>query len=101
MTGLEIATLILIAAFGHAMAAFWYLAEKFHWRICRDRIYAIPISREQIKRELRNSIHTPVHAVALFGFLLMNVFQGRRRGLVRDRSGVDHRLGGNLALYLT
>jgi lathosterol oxidase len=80
MTGLEIATLILIAVLGHVMAAFWYLAEKLKWRICRDTIYAIPIPREQIKREIRNSIHTPIHAVTLFVFLSMNFFKGMGAG---------------------
>jgi len=76
ISDLEIATLILIAILGHAMAAFWYLAEKFNLRICRDTIYAIPISPEQIKREIRNSIHTPIHAACLGVCLLLHLFKG-------------------------
>jgi len=51
-------------------------AERNRRISCRDTIYAIPISREQIKREMRNSIHTPSHAVALFAFLSMKFFKG-------------------------
>ena len=37
-------------------------------------IYDLPISEEQIRRELRNSLHAPMHAVILAVFLLFGFF---------------------------
>lgn len=38
-------------------------------------IYELPIPHEQIKRELRNSLHAPTHAVMLAIFLWLGFFQ--------------------------
>jgi lathosterol oxidase len=75
MSNWEIVTLIVVAVLGHAMSLFWLVAETFDFRICRDKIYAITISKEQIRREAKNSIHTPIHAVLLGIFLLLGFFQ--------------------------
>jgi len=72
MTSAEIAMLVLIAVFGHAMAFFWHCASRFDWKICAQTIYAIPITKQQIRREVKNSINSPIHSVILFGFLLLN-----------------------------
>ena len=62
ISGAEIVVLLVIAVLGHVMALFWYLAARNGWRICERRIYDLPIGEEQIRRELRNSIHAPLHA---------------------------------------
>jgi sterol desaturase/sphingolipid hydroxylase (fatty acid hydroxylase superfamily) len=69
----EIIVLLIIAALGHAMALVWYIAAKNKWKMCERTIYDLPFKPEQIKRELKNSIHAPIHAVLLamclaFGF---------------------------------
>ena len=73
----EIAVLVLIAGLGHAMALCWYLAVTYKCRIGERTIYDLPIPREQIKRELRNSIHAPMHAVLLAIFLWLGFFHNR------------------------
>lgn len=69
----EIVTLIAIALLGHVMALFWTMANRMDWSICDKTIYDLPVSKEQLNREIKNSIHTPIHAVLLtvcvyFGF---------------------------------
>src|ERR1700694_1623914 len=71
----EIASLLLIGVLGAAMALFWYLAVKNHWKISELTIYDLPIGNQQIKRELKNSIHAPMHAVILAAFLYLGFFQ--------------------------
>lgn len=73
----EIISLMVIAILGHIMAAIWYAAYKGNWTICQKKIYNIPISDKQMWRELKNSIHTPIHAVILAGFLYMGSFTAR------------------------
>ena len=75
LTTPEIASLLAVAILGHAMALFWYIADKMRWNLCSWKIYDLPISDEQIKRELRNSIHAPMHAVILAVFLLLGFFK--------------------------
>jgi len=70
----KIPPLILIAVLGHAMALFWVFAARFHFKFCQNAIYAIPITKEQIKREIKNSIHTPIHAVILYIFVWLKFF---------------------------
>lgn len=77
MTSTEIATLLIIGVLGHVMAGIWYLAYKGEWAICQKQIYAIKISEKQIRRELLNSIHTPVHALLLGLFLYLGFFANR------------------------
>ena len=72
----EIAVLLIIATLGHAMALLWYLADRYRWPICRRTIYDLPIGTEQIQRELRNSLHTPIHAVILAALLYLGCFRG-------------------------
>jgi Delta7-sterol 5-desaturase len=76
-TTTELVTLLIIAALGHALALFWYTAYKNEWAFCGTRIYAVPIKRKQLRRELRNSIHSPSHAIVLFGFLGAGFFPSR------------------------
>ena len=74
ITTAEIVTLLVVAALGHAMALLWYVAVKNRWKICERTIYDLPINEEQIKREMKNSIHTPIHAVFLAAFLYLGFF---------------------------
>jgi hypothetical protein len=69
MSTAEILSLLLIATLGHVMAGIWYAAYKGNWSICDRRIYDVPIQDKQLRRELKNSLHTPIHAVILAGFL--------------------------------
>lgn len=71
----EIVILLVIATLGHAMAFFWYLAERNKWKICERTIYDLPIDPQQIKREMRNSLHAPIHAVILAAFLYLGFFR--------------------------
>jgi lathosterol oxidase len=70
-----IAALVVIAVLGHVMALFWYVAGRQRWTICSRTIYDIAVSREQIRRELWNSLHAPSHAVWLALFVLAGFFQ--------------------------
>jgi Delta7-sterol 5-desaturase len=74
ITAPEIAVLLLIAVLGHAMALFWYLAVKNKWKICERTIYDLPINDRQIRRELKNSLHAPLHAVILAAFAYLGFF---------------------------
>jgi sterol desaturase/sphingolipid hydroxylase (fatty acid hydroxylase superfamily) len=66
---------VVIAALGHAMALFWYVAARNKWKICERAIYDLPIGDKQIKRELRNSVHAPIHSVILAAFLYLGFFR--------------------------
>jgi Delta7-sterol 5-desaturase len=56
------------------MALLWYLAYKRRWKICERTIYDLPINEEQVRREVKNSLHTPMHAVILAVFLYFGFF---------------------------
>jgi lathosterol oxidase len=71
----EIATLLAIGTLGHLMASFWYLADKNKLKICERKIYDLPISKKQISRELKNSVHAPIHAVIFAVFLYLGFFK--------------------------
>jgi Delta7-sterol 5-desaturase len=71
----EIAVLIVIAVLGHVMALIWYLAATRGWKICERTIYDLPFDEAQIRRETRNSLHAPIHAVLLAVFLLAGFFE--------------------------
>jgi sterol desaturase/sphingolipid hydroxylase (fatty acid hydroxylase superfamily) len=71
----EIVILLVIATLGHVMALFWYLADRNKWKICERTIYDLPIDAQQIKREMRNSLHAPIHAVILAAFLYFGFFK--------------------------
>lgn len=75
LSGAEIVALLSIATLGHAMALFWYLAVTHEWKICERIIYDLPISRDQIRRELKNSLHAPIHAVLLTALLSLGCFR--------------------------
>ena len=70
----ELVILLVVATLGHAMALLWYLAVKRKWKLSERTIYDLPIGDEQIRRELRNSVHAPIHAVILAGFLMLGFF---------------------------
>jgi len=70
----KILVLIFVAVLGHSMALFWLVAARSGFKLCQRSIYAIAIGPEQISREVRNSIHTPIHAVILYMFLMLNFF---------------------------
>ncbi|PLX34811.1 MAG: hypothetical protein C0605_12395 [Hyphomicrobiales bacterium] len=80
MTMAEAIILALTALLGHAMALLWYLALRQNWPICRRRIYELPVKPKQLRRELINSVHTPMHALFLFGCLTMGWFSDRSPG---------------------
>jgi lathosterol oxidase len=71
----EIVVLLVIATLGHAMGLFWYTALKRQWPLCQRTIYALPINRKQIRRELKNSLHAPMHAIILAAFLALGCFR--------------------------
>jgi len=71
----EIVTLLVIATLGHVMASLWYLAHKYKLKLCERTIYDLPISGEQIRREAKNSLHAPMHAVILAAFLYLGFFR--------------------------
>jgi lathosterol oxidase len=73
----EIFILLLIATLGHVMAFVWFFAAKHNWEICKRTIYDLPFREGQIKRELINSLHAPIHAVVLFAFLFLGFFTNR------------------------
>lgn len=77
MSGGEAAILVLVAVIGHLMALFWLCAESYDIDLGRDRIYALETSKTQIRRELKNSLHTPIHAAVLLVFLLAGFFDDR------------------------
>jgi sterol desaturase/sphingolipid hydroxylase (fatty acid hydroxylase superfamily) len=77
MSALAASTLLLIAVLGHIMAVVWYVAAKRKWKRSERTIYALPFKRDQISRELRNSIHAPTHAVILLAFLSLGFFANR------------------------
>ena len=67
--------LVVIAILGHVMGLIWYLAVKNKWKLSERTIYDLPISDAQIKRELKNSLHAPMHAVILAAFLFIGFFE--------------------------
>jgi Delta7-sterol 5-desaturase len=71
----ELFTLLAIAVLGHVMALFWYVADRAKLKICERTIYDLPIGAEQIRREMRNSLHAPIHAVILAAFLYLGFFK--------------------------
>jgi Delta7-sterol 5-desaturase len=73
---LALSALAFVAVLGHVMAGFWYLLSQFQSRLCQRKIYDLPFRKDQIKRELRNSIHAPMHAVILGAFYLLGFFHG-------------------------
>lgn len=70
----QFALLLIIAILGHVMALLWYLAGACNWSIAARRIYDLPIGKEQIRREFRNSLHAPMHAVLLAPLLYFGFF---------------------------
>lgn len=72
-----IATLTLIAILGHIMAYIWHAAGTGKWKICERKIYDLPVDEAQIRRETRNSLHAPIHAVLLALFVYAGFFENR------------------------
>lgn len=71
----ELLVLLVIAVLGHLMALLWYVAGRRQWPICSTTIYDLPISDQQIRRELKSSLHAPIHAVILAVFLSLGFFR--------------------------
>jgi Delta7-sterol 5-desaturase len=69
-----IAALVLIAVLGHVMALVWYLAATGKWKLCERKIYDLPVDQAQIRREMLNSVHAPIHAVLLAIFVYAGCF---------------------------
>lgn len=67
--------LALVASLGHVMARFWLHALRRNWPLCERTIFDLPIDEEQLRRERKNSLHAPLHAVILAGFLATGSFQ--------------------------
>jgi len=74
-TTAQLIALGVVALLGHTMALFWYLADRRHAKLCQTTIYDMEIPAAQLRRELLNSIHTPIHAVMLGTFLFFGFFQ--------------------------
>jgi lathosterol oxidase len=75
IAGTEALILFIVAVLGHVMALLWYVAVRNRWTIAERAIYQLPISSQQIRRELKNSLHAPIHAIILAAFLLAGCFQ--------------------------
>jgi Delta7-sterol 5-desaturase len=69
-----LALLAIVAILGHIMGFFWYYAAQHQWRVCQRQIYNLPFRKDQIARELKNSIHAPMHAVIIGAFYLLGCF---------------------------
>ncbi|HID68597.1 MAG TPA: sterol desaturase family protein [Roseibacterium sp.] len=80
MTASETAILCLVAVIGHLMALFWLCVEDYDVDLSRDRIYDLPIKDPQVRRELKNSLHTPMHAAMLVLALFAGLFDARTFG---------------------
>ncbi|GAB5448909.1 sterol desaturase family protein [Gymnodinialimonas sp.] len=80
MTAGEAAILCVVAVIGHLMALFWLCVEDYEVDLSRDQIYDLPIKDPQVRRELKNSLHTPMHAVMLLFALLAGLFEARGFG---------------------
>ncbi len=74
ITTAEWVALAVIAVLGHLMAWFWYHAKKRDWAVTRRAIYEIDIKDAQIRREMLNSLHTPLHAIMLGACLALGFF---------------------------
>lgn len=66
-----------VAVLGHVMAVFWMSVEKYEVDLSRDKIYDLPIKDPQVRRELKNSIHSPLHAIILGIALWYGAFDNR------------------------
>ena len=71
----QILVLLAVATLGHVMALVWYVAAKNNWKMCERTIYELPFKPDQIRRELKNSVHTPIDAVILAAFLAAGCFR--------------------------
>lgn len=71
----QIIVLLVVAVLGHVMAFFWLFADRRNAKLCRKTIYDVPLREGQLRREMLNSIHTPIHAVMLTGCLYLGFFQ--------------------------
>jgi Delta7-sterol 5-desaturase len=75
----QLITLGIIASLGHLMAVFWYATDrykaKYNWRVCTRTIYNLPIKKDQVQRELKSSLYSPIHAVLLGGLLYFGFFR--------------------------
>ncbi len=77
MTPAQTAVICLVAVIGHLMALFWLCVEEYEVDLKRQKIYELPIRDPQVRRELLNSLHTPLHALVLLAFLLYGFFADR------------------------
>jgi Delta7-sterol 5-desaturase len=69
--------LLLIAVLAHALALLLYLVSRRGWKPTRRAIYDLPFKPSQIRRELRNSLYAPMHALILLGCLFLGAFANR------------------------
>jgi Delta7-sterol 5-desaturase len=80
LTTAEIVALLIVGFVGHVMALVWYLAFLKRWGITKTQIYDLPFKEGQLRRELINSLHAPMHAVILGLFLWFGAFQASTIG---------------------
>jgi lathosterol oxidase len=73
-TNEQIIVLSIVASTGYVMALFWCLAARCNAEFCKKRIYDIPFPAGQLRREIINSLHTPIHAVLLAALLAIGLF---------------------------
>jgi lathosterol oxidase len=74
ITAKEWIMLGVIAVLGHLMALLWHHAKKHDLALCRRAIYEIGPGDKQVRRELLNSLHTPLHALMLGACLAFGWF---------------------------
>lgn len=80
MTATFWAAIAAIAVLGHVMALIWHMAERRDSRLCRRKIYEASANAAQTKREARNALHAPTHAVLLLAFGWAGCFAARGAG---------------------
>jgi len=71
----QLVVLVLIVILGHIMALLCYLAVRFQLKICGRTIYDLPIESDQLRREFKNSLFSPMPAFMLAGILYLGYFQ--------------------------
>ncbi|RYE59229.1 MAG: sterol desaturase family protein [Sphingobacteriales bacterium] len=72
--------IVLLALAGHSCAFFWLWAEGKNFKTLGFKIYSETWTNAQLKREIFNSIWTPIHAIVALGFYYSRIFSGQ--GLV-------------------
>ena len=76
LSTVDILLLLGVATLGHVMAIIWLFSDRQAWKFCQIKIYDLKIENAQVRRELKNSLHTPTHAVLLLITISAGAFGG-------------------------